>query len=41
MSQYNLYGIGAALVDTEIEATDQDLIEWNVDKGLMLSLIHI
>lgn len=35
MSQYNLYGIGAALVDTEIEATDQDLIEWNVDKGLM------
>ncbi len=35
MTSYNLYGVGAALVDTEIEASDQDLAQWQVDKGLM------
>ena len=35
MNKYNLYGIGAALVDTEIEVNDSDLSHWNVDKGLM------
>lgn len=33
--QYHIYGIGAALVDTEIEVTDQDLSEFNIDKGVM------
>lgn len=35
MSTYNLYGIGAALVDTEIEVNDSDLNQWQVDKGVM------
>jgi len=35
MSQFNVYGLGAGLVDTEIEVTDQDLSEMNVEKGLM------
>ncbi|MEZ5530426.1 MAG: adenosine kinase [Porticoccaceae bacterium] len=35
MSQYHVYGLGAALVDTEIEVTDQDLQQLHVDKGLM------
>jgi len=35
MSQYHIYGIGGALVDTEIEVTDQDLNNMEVDKGLM------
>ena len=35
MAKYNLYGIGAALVDTEIEVTDSDLAAMSVDKGLM------
>lgn len=35
MSQYNVYGLGAGLVDTEIEVTDQDLTEMSVEKGLM------
>ncbi len=35
MAKYNLYGIGAALVDTEIEVTDKDLESMEVDKGLM------
>lgn len=33
--QYHIYGIGAALVDTEITLTDADLIAMNVDKGVM------
>ncbi|WP_439136050.1 adenosine kinase, partial [Pseudomaricurvus sp.] len=32
---YHVYGIGAALVDTEIEVTDQDLTTLNIDKGVM------
>ncbi len=35
MSKINIYGIGAALVDTEIEVSDATLQSLNVDKGLM------
>ncbi|WP_105102956.1 adenosine kinase [Microbulbifer pacificus] len=35
MHQYDLYGIGAALLDTEIEVTDSDLASLGVDKGVM------
>ncbi len=35
MSLYDIYGIGAALVDTEIEVSDSDLKSFNVDKGVM------
>lgn len=35
MKQYHIYGLGAALVDTEIEVQDQELAQMNVDKGLM------
>ena len=35
MAKYHVYGIGAALVDTEIEVTDNDLQHLNVEKGLM------
>lgn len=35
MSQYHIYGIGAALVDTEVEVSDEDLINNNIDKGVM------
>ncbi len=33
--QYHIYGIGAALVDTEISVSDADLAAMNVDKGVM------
>jgi sugar/nucleoside kinase (ribokinase family) len=33
--QYHIYGIGAALVDTEITLTDTDLEAMKVDKGVM------
>ncbi|MDO3386078.1 adenosine kinase [Gilvimarinus sp. SDUM040013] len=33
--QYDIYGIGAALVDTEITVTDEDLTAMGVDKGVM------
>ena len=33
--QYHIYGIGAALVDTEITLNDADLIAMKVDKGVM------
>ncbi|RYZ88927.1 MAG: adenosine kinase [Moraxellaceae bacterium] len=33
--QYHIYGIGAALVDTEITLSDADLSAMNVDKGVM------
>ncbi|GGY79981.1 adenosine kinase [Cellvibrio zantedeschiae] len=33
--QYHIYGIGAALVDTEITLSDADLTAMNVDKGVM------
>ncbi len=33
--QYHIYGLGAALVDTEIEVTDQFLQQAGIDKGHM------
>lgn len=33
--KYHIYGIGAALVDTEITVTDTDLTSMNVAKGVM------
>jgi sugar/nucleoside kinase (ribokinase family) len=35
MKKYHLYGIGAALVDTEIEINDAELYALGVEKGLM------
>jgi sugar/nucleoside kinase (ribokinase family) len=35
MKKYAAYGIGAALVDTEIKVTDEELARMNVDKGMM------
>lgn len=35
MSKYQIYGIGAALVDTEIEVEDRDLENFGVEKGVM------
>lgn len=35
MNQYAIFGLGAALVDTEIKVTDHDLESMKVDKGLM------
>jgi sugar/nucleoside kinase (ribokinase family) len=35
MAKYDIYGIGAALVDTEIEVTDQDLAQLGLEKGVM------
>ena len=35
MARYNIYGLGAALVDTEIEVSDTDLSALKVEKGVM------
>ncbi len=35
MSKYHIYGIGAALVDTEIEVNDADLQTYGIEKGVM------
>ena len=35
MKQYHIYGLGAALVDTEIEVKDHELEQMGVEKGLM------
>jgi sugar/nucleoside kinase (ribokinase family) len=35
MAKYNIYGIGAALVDTEVEVSDAFLADANIDKGVM------
>jgi sugar/nucleoside kinase (ribokinase family) len=35
MKRYHVYGLGAALVDTEIEVTDADLDAMRVEKGVM------
>lgn len=35
MSKYHIYGIGAALVDTEIEVNDNDLQSYGIEKGVM------
>jgi sugar/nucleoside kinase (ribokinase family) len=33
--KYTVYGVGNALVDTEIQVADQELVEMGVEKGLM------
>ena len=35
MKKYNIYGIGAALVDTEVEVSDEFLAKASLDKGVM------
>lgn len=35
MQRYHVYGLGAALVDTEIEVTDEFLSQASIEKGLM------
>ena len=35
MSNYDIYGLGAALVDTEIEVSDEDLTTYGIEKGVM------
>ena len=35
MATYSIYGIGAALVDTEIEVSDAFLSSAGIDKGVM------
>ncbi len=35
MKQYNVYGLGNALVDTEIQVADDELAAMGVEKGLM------
>ena len=35
MKKYNIYGIGAALVDTEVEVSDEFLANASIDKGIM------
>ncbi len=35
MAKYHIYGLGAALVDTEIEVADDELLSMGVEKGLM------
>lgn len=35
MKKYDIYGLGAALVDTEIEVSDSDLNNFNIEKGVM------
>ena len=35
MKKYVAYGIGAALVDTEIKVKDAELAQMNIEKGLM------
>ncbi|MEY4589592.1 MAG: hypothetical protein RL497_1668 [Pseudomonadota bacterium] len=35
MHTYDIYGLGAALVDTEITVNDENLQEFNIDKGVM------
>ena len=32
MKKYHVYGLGNALVDTEIEVTDKDLSELQIEK---------
>ena len=35
MKRYDVYGVGSALVDTEIEVTDADLNALGIEKGVM------
>ncbi len=36
MKKYSIYGVGAALVDTEVEVTDTFLADAGIDKGVMM-----
>ncbi|AFU99083.1 adenosine kinase [Simiduia agarivorans] len=35
MKHLDIYGVGAALVDTEIKVSDQQLLDWGIQKGVM------
>ena len=35
MARYDIYGIGGALVDTEVEVSDKFLADARIDKGVM------
>lgn len=35
MAKYNIYGMGGALVDTEVEVSDKFLVDKKIDKGVM------
>ena len=35
MKDYDIYAIGNALVDTEIEVSDADLTRFGIEKGFM------
>ena len=35
MKKYQIYGVGAALVDTEVVVSDEFLAEASIDKGVM------
>ena len=35
MKKYQIYGVGAALVDTEVVVTDEFLSTYKIDKGVM------
>jgi sugar/nucleoside kinase (ribokinase family) len=35
MARYDIYGIGAALIDTEVEVSDKFLADAKIDKGVM------
>ena len=35
MKKYHIFGLGNALVDTEIQVSDQDLTRLEIEKGLM------
>ena len=35
MAKYDIYGIGGALVDTEVEVSDSFLVDTKIDKGVM------
>jgi fructokinase len=35
MTKYHIYGLGNALVDIEVEVTEQELAELGIDKGVM------
>lgn len=35
MKHLDIYGLGAALVDTEIKVSDQQLADWGIQKGVM------
>ena len=35
MIRYNIYGVGGALVDTEVEVSDRFLADTKIDKGVM------